>query len=256
MAVQQAFVLSGPAIEGVLDVWQPDVQSRAGKHRAFEPLENSGNLMPTWRVRLPGDADAAFRLMHGLHTELAINEHVLAQTLARALEFCASPDVAARRRTTRGTGRSQSPEGAVLNLLQPAALQAGAARGFGSVLTSGLAEAVAEFQAFLARLSLHVTNYAWVDTQIDGARFALTRVTWSGDIQTVQRESAKRAHLQVHRDAVQAALLSRQQLLRQFAVIARTAMELVSVGLLAGNPLLAFPAALKLIKLVWQELRQ
>ena len=56
----------------------------------------------------------------------------------------------------------------------------------------------------------------------------------------------------VHRQSVAAAIASRQRLLRQFVTVVRCAEQLAAILI---NPLLAFPAALKFLRFVLQEIR-
>ncbi|NJM39877.1 MAG: hypothetical protein HC853_03425 [Anaerolineae bacterium] len=292
--VLQAFTLVEPSEAsaqaqprvGVLDLWG---QTRS-RSSAFEAMAPEAPTNPVWQVQLPAQAGSAQRLLQSVAVQQAKNEDLLAATLARALRFCANPTSAPaaqprpasglqlrrRSRATRPSANSslgRTPEEAVLSLLAQTQFIAPntsfeAARSLERFLPASLQEAIADVRAFLAQLSLHVLNFAWVDTRVqsaqsaqsahsaEGMRIGLTRVTWQGDFETYLQVNTPKDQVDLHLSAVQAALLSRQQLLRQFAVVARTAMAFIGAGLVVGNPLLALAAGYKLIKLVWQELRE
>ncbi|MBI4675277.1 MAG: hypothetical protein HY741_26845 [Chloroflexi bacterium] len=232
-------------------VMSPDLfgvwQSSGTAPAAFAARGARGNI-PQWRVDLSesGESTAAFG---ALEASLYATGNALRLAETRLADFVAVQQSVTARRLPATFASAPKPEAELNRLL----FSASSSAAFG--LTDWFddwKQAFDEFIAFAQQIQQHVMNYAWVDTRIADVRVGVTRVTWGGDFETVLADA--RTGSAVHQAALRAALLSRQQLLKQFVAVIRGAGQLAALALIAANPVLALPAALRFLKLLFDEI--
>lgn len=235
-------------------VMSPDLfrvwESSAAAPAAFATRGVRGNV-PQWRVDFsaPGEMVNAFG---ALDASLRATDNALAIADARLADFVAVQQTVSPRRMRAAFATAPKPEAELNRLLFSASRSA----AFG--VTDWLGDwkgAFDEFIAFVQQIQQHVMNYALVDTRLAETRVGITRVTWGGDFETVFAPDVAMGNA-VHLAALRAALHSRQQLLKQFAAVIHGAGQLAGLALIAANPILALPAALRFLKLVFDEIRK
>lgn len=245
MATFQLFERASVMPPDVLGVWQtaPAASDAFGAAARAE--------IPQWRIDADASpqttADAFFALQASLNaTDAALR---LAQTRLR--DFVRVQQTLPTAYNAAAFATAPQPE-AELNRLLLAA-QRSAVFGWMDQIDEWK-QAIDEFGVFVKQIQQHALNYAVVDTRVADARVGLTRVTWGGDFQSaLAAQTSERA---AHQAALRAALESRQRLLKQFATVARGAGELAGLALIAANPALALPAALRFLKLLFDEIRK
>lgn len=93
------------------------------------------------------------------------------------------------------------------------------------------------------------TKLAWVETRIDGALLARTRISIGGDIDTVAKTLITPADLQIHLRSVAAARASKNAWMRIMAMVTNVARALAKF---ASNPV----AGVMALPQAWQYIRR
>ena len=117
-------------------------------------------------------------------------------------------------------------------------------------------EAIQAFQAFADHLQQMVGHYAWVETRVAGDIVGLTRVTWTGDVDTFLRDQLEPDRMRLHQHTLNVALVSRRTLLRTSTLVISGAARLSMLLATPGGAVLAFPAVLRFINQVRTELEK
>lgn len=207
--------------------------------------------IPHWQIVVDASPHDNANAFLALYSSLKATDRALVLAQARLRDFVRVQQTLPAEYSATTFATAPKPEAELNRLLQPA--QSAVTFGWTDQIGEWR-QAMDEFVAFAKQIQQHVMNYAVVDTRAADARIGLTRVTWGGDFQSVLTAQAQ-ANL-VHAAALRATLLSRQQLLKQFAAVVRGAGELAGLALIAANPALALPAALRFLKLLFDEIRK
>lgn len=207
--------------------------------------------IPQWQIGADASPQENANAFLTLYSSLEATDRALVSAQARLRDFVRVQQALPAEHNVTTFAIAPKPEAELNRLLQPA--QGTVAFGWTDQIGEWR-QAIDEFVAFTKQIQQHVVNYAVVDTRVADARVGLTRVTWGGDFQSVLT-AQKQTNL-VHAAALRATLLSRQQLLKQFATVVRGAGELAGLALIAANPVLALPAALRFLKLLFDEIRK
>ena len=233
----------------VMQVW--DV--RAPSASAFSS-PRARVTIPQWRVNLPPDAREIVSAFRTLDASLVLTDNALAHASFRLEQFVQAQHVLPEKISVKSFASAPTPE-RMLSLMVNLPSEK---RAFGSPFDwlGDWRQAIDEFKTFIAQLQQHVWNFAWVDTELAGARIALSRVNWLGDFQTSYRDDANTVQVELHQRALHGALGSRHRLLKQFVTVIHGAAQLATLALMATNPLLALPAALRFVKLLFEEYRK
>jgi hypothetical protein len=119
----------------------------------------------------------------------------------------------------------------------------------------GREAAGAKISGFLNQVLERVHVVAQVETRVDGALVASTRVGLTGDVGCAVAEVIEQSELDAHAQSVEAELRVRRAWTRLVLSTLQMAVKLaLATG--AGNPLLALPAAWKFMRGVLAERRQ
>jgi|GEM_PF-2969613 hypothetical protein len=207
--------------------------------------------VPRWQIDLSAQPSEMARAFTTLHSSLEATDAALAAAQTRLGDFVRVQRRVPGRQRAATFATAPRPEAELNRLL----LSAETSAAFG--VTDWLRDwkqAIDEFIAFTQQMQQHVLSYAWVDTRVAEARIGITRVTWDGDFETVLASGTIQNSL-AHEMALRASLLARQQLLKQFVTVIHAAGELAGLALIAANPVLALPAALRFLKLLLDEAR-
>jgi hypothetical protein len=233
-------------------VMPPDVfgvwQSAPASVGAFASPGTRSDI-PRWQIDADASPQETANAFLTLHASLNATDRALFAAQTRLRDFVRVQQTLPTQYSAAAFATAPQPEAALNQLL----LSAQGSIAFGWTDQIGeWKQAIDEFIAFTQQIQQHVLNYALVDTRVAEARVGITRVTWGGDFESVL---TTQAHA-VHEAALRAMLLSRQQLLKQFATVVRGAGELAGLALIAANPALALPAALRFLKLLFDEIRK
>ncbi len=199
----------------------------------------------TWRIDLPADSADARRALHDQREALAQDHAVIAEAVARLRAFIDD------YRPDAGVAKAIEP-------LPEAALRAQLAHA--GAQSKDLFESLGgfrdEFNQFVQRVREFVSDFASIETTQAGAAIARTKVSWTGDVQTLWQESITREQGDLHRQNVHVALARRGLLMRMMVVVSAGAAKIVLRLSTPGMQLLALPAIFQFIKDVMQEVRQ
>ncbi len=244
MTTFQLFERANVMPPDVLGVWQ----TAPAFGGAFAASDARADI-PQWRIDADASPQAMTNAFWALQTSLDATDAALRMAQTRLRAFVRVQQTLPTSYQAAAFATAPPPEAALNRML----LTAPSSVAFG--WTDQIGEwqsAIDEFRAFVQQIQRHALNYALVDTRVADARVGITRVTWGGDFESALTGQAN----VVHQAALRAALLSRQQLLKQFATVARGAGELAGLALIAANPALALPAALRFLKLLFDEIRK
>jgi hypothetical protein len=210
---------------------------------AAKTLDAAGN---TWRVDLPaGLTDAQVALQQ--HSEaLARDGAAIEAAVARLKGFIEAYP-------TDDLGASKALVGSPEAALREALLRAGAQS---KDLLDPLGNIRAEFEQLVQRVREFVSDYASIETAQAGVEIAKTKVSWTGDVQTLWRDGFTPAQGELHRRNVRVALARRALLMRLMVVISTGAAKIALRLATPGAQLLALPAVFQFIKDVVKEVRE
>lgn len=199
----------------------------------------------TWRIDLPASLADAQHILRAQHDALAQDQAAMAEAVARLRAFIddyqpAAGDMKALER---------SPEAALREHLARAGAQS-------KDLLDPFDGIRAEFNQFVQSVRDFVSDYASVETTQAGAAIAITKVRWTGDVQTAWRDGFSPAQSELHRQNMHVALARRALLMRLMVVISTGAAKIVLRLATPGAQLLALPAIFQFIKDVIAEIRQ
>lgn len=228
----------------VFGVWQTAPVSASAFSAAPTRTE-----IPQWQIDADTSPQETATAFLTLHSSLDATDRALQLAQTRLRNFVRVQQTLPAQYNVATFATAPRPEAELNQLLLSA--QASVAFGWTDQIGEWKA-AIDDFVAFTKQIQQHALHYAVVDTRVADARVGVTRVTWGGDFESVLTAQAH----EVHEAALRATLVSRQQLLKQFATVVRGAGELAGLALIAANPALALPAALKFLKLLFDEIRK
>lgn len=211
---------------------------------AAKSLQAGGN---TWRVHLPASPGEAQRTLMAQAIALDQDQATLEAAVARLKRFIEDyqPGDAGAAKALEA-----QPEAALRAHLS----LAGGAQS--KDLFDTLGNARAEFDQFVQRVRAFVTDYASIETTQHGLEIALTKVSWTGDAQTLWRQDVAPAQSELHHRNVRVALARRGMLMRLMVVISTGAAKIALRMATPGAQLLALPAIFQFIRDVVQEVRE
>lgn len=114
------------------------------------------------------------------------------------------------------------------------------------------------FEGFLRQFYRTVSNYAWVETAVDGRLVGRTRVTWFGDADTTWRTPTTAAQIALHQRAVTLALNTRAAMMRVAVLVVQGARLLAQLPVMLTpiGILMTIPAAWRFLDKVLAEARR
>jgi hypothetical protein len=226
---------------------------------AFVPNSETDENVPVWRANFPADLDRATAHLISSEGSLIQSQSALAPAndrVDRLIHSIRSKSDLAFDLPAVGEDLAQ-PERELLASLQ--ALQqpdVATSFGIGEGVVGLSHQAFERFQSFIARLLQVVTQYAWVETQVEGRTLARTIVGWLGDVNHIWRTGLDAAQISLHQRTVSLALASRDTLLQTFSTAVQTALKLSVLLTMPGGAILLLPIAWKFIDQVMAQSRK
>jgi hypothetical protein len=231
----------GPTTDALLGLWtasaaDDDVLTFAA------PLADTA--APEWRVWLRDGPGGAASDLSAAEARLDASQRALPNALARLHSFARQPGPPA--------GPAEAEVEALLHDLgQPQELAFGAAEQ----VDGRWERLVREFELFAERVAGALAPRSSVRTFVGQVDLGWTEVGWSGGLVSLQQSPLPTDARALHGRAVGLAMASRLTLLRTFILVARGAAVLGSAAVSPLGPVLALPAAWKLINDVQAEFR-
>lgn len=229
-------------------------QTRAAA-ASFSSAGGAEAAAPVWRIDLPADPLAALADLAAAEAQLGRHEAALAATPERIAALAASGGAVSF--SAQGLPAPERQLLAMLNAQQPPMGGPAGASAFsiGQDEASSWAEAEQRFRAFAGQVQDAVTNFAVVETLIEGLLVARTSVGWTGDMRSLLATSPRARYSGLHRRSLGLALGSRTALLKTFGTVMRGA---ALVAVMAGSPagaVMALPAAWRFVEQLLGDLR-
>lgn len=249
----------------------PDLIQAVFGRWQFSPLDEQPGIsfdlegapeeqVPVWHSDFsidPVEADAQLAEMEGiLHLSSAALDDVPARIDALVIR--------AQQMATAGVSFSPAalealpdPEAAALDLIQTINMPAaGLSFSPGGEEQGKLQAAFDEFRSDLDQLLRLVTNFAWVETQLDGSVVGHSVVSWTGDLDTSWKTALKAEVHQLHKRSLNHALATRNLALHAVTVTVKSAAKLAVLLATPGGAFLALPVAWKFVKQILADVQQ
>ena len=210
-----------------------------------------------WRVNLSGDPSQAAADLGKAEARLERSQQALAVAAERLSGLVAAQRSGVAFGFYPGRMGFAQPEAELMTLLRM--LQEGtfaADFGVGETIVAGWEQATEQLQAFVGRLRHSISQYAWVETRLQGRLLGWTILGWTGAVDTLWQAGLSSAQAALHERAVALALASRETLIRTLVVVAQAALTLSVLLTTPGGAVLALPAAWKFINQVSTDFSQ
>jgi hypothetical protein len=240
----------------LFDLWEIS-PSHGAAEIAFSAAESGEPLQAVWRMDLHGDAPAAEAEMANYFALAQASEAALDDLPARLESLLVIGIAGAQGVAFAAEAGPADPEAALLSELsniERASRQVSFAVGEDPL--AGWREAYQAFQETANRLLRAIAYMAWVETRLDGRLLGRTRVSWTGDTETVYLAEVSPGHADLHRRSLEVAVVSRNILLRAFAATLTGAAKCSVLIATPGGALLAVPTVWKYIQQILSQLEQ
>lgn len=219
-------------------------------------LAETPTAAQVWRVDLPADPAAAHAALAAAEADLGRHEAAIAKAPERIRDLAASEGVASfsLREAQRAPERQLL---ALVSELRGVARPAPEANSFSITAPKELtwAEAETRFRAFMAQIHDAVTNFAVVETLVEGTLVARTSVSWTGDVRSLLHATLPARHADLHQRSLGLALRSRAALLKTFGTVVRGAALVAVMTSSPAGAITALPAAWKFVDQLLDDLR-
>lgn len=247
---------SRPDNDELFGVWRLRPEAAGVSFSVGEPLA------PTWRINLPGDAQAAYMILDQQRQAIDHSRKSL-DNAAQRLSAIGAP------RTGAGVSfaATPGPEAGLLsrlNQIETVSSKNGAAISYSLFDRADAAELETsnQWRQLLAQAQDVITHAARVETAIAAAEdgcdrlIGQTAISWTGDFQTLWRADLDGEQRALHQRSVQLVLSSRAGWLRLIGVVGTGAANIAVKLALPGGQLLALPAVWTFVKDVLKEWRE
>lgn len=240
----------------VLQFWDlPDIPS--GQAVSFDLSPSQEKEMITWRMDLPGTLSSANQILKQSEQQLPISEQALENVSGRT-------ETLATQIINGGTGNlsfdvtgESSAEAELFELLNQLSPNIGGVTfDISERSTPNWQEAHNLFQSSLSRLNRVFTQYAAVETSIQGSLIGNTIVSWSGKYQTSWQSGVDPGSIFLHQRSLKIAMASRRLFLSMFSVSALSAARLSVLLAIPGGALLTLPAIWKFVTRIVSEIEK
>jgi hypothetical protein len=220
------------------------------------PLTETPAAAHVWRVNLPADPAAAHAALAAAEADLAHHEAAIAKAPDRIRALAASEGVASFS-LREGLPAPERQLLVLVGELRGVARPTFEASAFSIAAPKELtwAEAEARFRAFMAQIHDAVSNFAVVETLVEGTLVARTSVSWTGDLRSLLHTTLPARHAELHRRTLGLALRSRAALLKTFGSVVRGAALVAVMASSPAGAITALPAAWKFVDQLLDDLR-
>jgi hypothetical protein len=199
-----------------------------------------------WRIDLPAGMSEARNVLQAQRDAFEQDQAAIEAAVARLKVFIAD-DPPGNAGASKGL--ESTPEAVLREQLVIAGAQS-------KDLLDPLGDIRAEFDQFIQRVRKIVSDFASIETVQGGVALARTKVSWTGDVQTLWQDNISGAQVELHRQNVRVALARRGLLMRLMVVISTSAAKIALRLATPGAQLLALPAIFLFIKDVVAEVQK
>ncbi len=212
-----------------------------------------------WRANLPADpAQAAGQLEAG-EARLRATQSALNRAPNQIESFVARAQAQSAAGVSFSIGGDEAftdQESELLYLLEEARTGQPPAVSFsvGEAAPESMRRASGHFKAAIDRLTRIISNFAWVETSVEGQLLARTVIDWTGDTNTLAQAELNARQAAHHRRTVALSVASRGLYLNTFVIVTQGALKLAPLLTTPGSAVLALPIAWKSVSQVLAEI--
>lgn len=242
--------------QDVLGLWTPVVAPQL-ESIAFDTGEQVAETAPIWRADYPADPDLVAGYLQDARRSLAAAERTLDEAPAR-LDLYLLRERAGIVYELPATDAQlpRAEDDLSLLLAEMRGTVPDVSFELEGRFTGRWDEAFQFFQSLSERLKQMAAHYTWVETRVEGRLVGQSAVGWTGDVDTILRDTLDPDLMRLHKQTLQLALVSRQVLLRTSAMILANAAKLSALLATPGGIALAIPAVLRFVNQVRMEIKQ
>ena len=211
--------------------------------------------MPEWQVSLPEDPALAVASLLDAEATLDASRRALPDAVDRLDAFVRAPADVLAFDLAAGRPQGRRPEAELALLLRQPQPADELVFATGQPLTEAWGRVGRQFQVFMDRLTTAVAPGVSVKTYLGDQCRGWTVIRWSGALDNLRPHGSGADEMALHERALELVLASRATLMRTFSLAVRGAAVLATAGTTPIGPLLALPAAWKLIDDVQAEFR-
>jgi hypothetical protein len=243
-------------IPGVLQIWETPspAELQILSYEAGHPLEVQ---ISQWRLDLPEDDISAEYNIKQLELEILSIRDILDKAPLQ-VELLGSRHL----KTISGElsfAQQEAPAAeaeffALLNVAVPTTERMSFDTADGSRLD--WQKAAQEFRVSVDRIKTTLTQFANVETSVQGRFIGRTMVSWSGKFETSWHPSNNWNESRLHQRSLKAALASRRLLLNLLIVSTQTAAKLSVLLAVPGGPIMVLPAVWKYVTRMMNEIEK
>lgn len=226
---------------------------------AFDSSAATTSNTPLWRANLSSDLKKAAIQVSDSETRLNLSQKALEKASDRISSLVIPNigvddlafDISLMRK------RFEQPEQELLTSLKEIQstreMEQSQSFGVDKYFLNKQTQVFKQFKSLSERLSGMVTNYAWVETQLQGQTFARTVISWKSDVHSVWERDINSDQIVLHQRTLALSLASRNALFQTFSVAVQTALKLSVVLSMPGGFILALPATWKFINQIMTQ---
>jgi hypothetical protein len=244
------------ALPQVIQFWDlPDTPHRQVVSFDLSPSQESE--LVTWRMDLPGSLASAGKMLEQSEQQILVSE--------RAIEnIPIQIDALANQLINQNLGDLSfqfadvsSAEGELIDLLNLASPDIARVNfDVASRSSSNWQEANKLFESSLDRLNRLFTQFAAVETSMQGRLIGHTVVSWSGKYLTSWQIDVDTNSMSLHQRSLRVAMASRRLFLNMFSASAVSAAKLSALLAIPGGALLTIPAIWKFVTRIISEIEK
>ena len=227
---------------------------------AFDLSSGTTSSVPLWRANLPADLKKAAIQVTDSEARLNRSQRALGKVSDR-ISCLVIPALGVKTDLAFDLShvgqQFEQPEQELLASLQEIqrTQEIGQSQSFGvdQYFLNNQNRGFKQFKSLSERLLGMVTNYAWVETQLQGQTFAQTVISWKSDVHSVWERGINSDQIELHQRTLALSLASQNTLFQTFSVAVQTAVKLSVVLSMPGGFILALPATWKFIHQVMAQ---
>jgi hypothetical protein len=243
-------------IPGVLQIWETPSSSEIQilSYEAGRPYEEE---ISQWKLDLPEDDTAAENSIKQLEFEILAIREVLNKAPLQVERLGIQYLKTMSGELAFDQQESPAAEAEFFALLNDAGL-ASERTSFDTAGGGRLdwQKAAKDFRASVDRIRTTLTQFANVETSIQGRFIGRTIVSWSGKFETSWHPSSDWNESHLHQRSLEVALASRRLLLNLLIVSTQSAAKLSALLAVPGGPIMVLPAVWKYVTRMMDEIEK
>jgi archaellum component FlaC len=223
---------------------------------AFDtPIQDEvGTLV--WKLDLPKSPQASDRELGHLEQEIMASKQVL-EKIPQEIELVGSRRIKGRATDLSFLNQVTTPEAELFEMLDDISpLESSFSFEISKKSRINWLKATQEFENSLNRIKSMISQFALVETSVEGQVIGRTIISWSGKTDSSLQATSGYDKFHLHQRSLQSALASRYLLINTMVVTAQSAARLSALLAIPGGAIVALPAVWKYINRIMNELEK